>query len=271
MSEQISRRPFELLRREWPVVSRGAMQERFTAWQEAEPALARFADAAALVSFLHGAAPYEQKDAVLLALLSRARFEPLAGRVALEAIRPGLLGLLARLPRHDDETHEQAQALILAAAWQRIRRYPVERRPRRVAANLLLDTLHETTRALREPARDAADTLPWSALAEQTAEAEGEDVDGDVEELMRRAVRAGALSGTEAELVLASRIDGVSLHDLARRTGASYNTIKLRRQRAEWRLFVFLGVRPVPKRGGPGRSVVARVTGSGPTDPVGGR
>jgi DNA-directed RNA polymerase specialized sigma24 family protein len=268
MSEEINRRPLELLVREWPLALRGPLHERFASWRDAEPALCRFTDAAAVVRFLQGPAAYEQKDAVLLALLVRARFEPLAGRVVLEAIRPGLLGLLVRLRRRD-AARDEAQAVMLAAAWRRIRGYPIERRPKRVAANLLLDTLHDTTRELGSLAREASRVLARDASAlEQEAPAE---VDGDVDALLDGAVLAGALSRSEAELILASRIDGVSLRELASAAGASYNTIKLRRQRAERRLFVFLGVRPVPQRGGSGRSVVARVTGNGPTGLVGGR
>jgi DNA-directed RNA polymerase specialized sigma24 family protein len=269
MSDLMSTRPLELLARDWPVVLRGPLRRRFAAWCEAEPALARFTDAGAVVRFLQGAGCFEQKDAALLALLVRARFEALAGRVVLEAIRPGLLGLLGRLPR-EPAWREEAQAVMLAAAWRRIRRYPVERRTQRVAANLLLDTLHDTTRAIGKLASAAAGTAPWSALAEKHVAAD-EQVDGDVDALLDDAVKAGAISGVEAELILASRIDGASLHALAHAAGVSYNTMKLRRQRAERRLFVFLGVRPVPQRGGSGRSVVARVTGSGPAGPVGGQ
>ncbi|HXM87491.1 MAG TPA: sigma-70 family RNA polymerase sigma factor [Solirubrobacteraceae bacterium] len=239
---------------------------RFRARQANEPELKRFADAGALVRFMRAPRSRVEKDAVLRALLSWARDEPLGARVVLETIRPGLLNLSGRLSRNAREK-EELRSIVLLCAWEVIRRYPLGRRPRRVAANLLLDTLKA---ALAELGRESE----WSAMrsfavAESEALSEPEEIDRDVDGLLERAAEAGALSPEEAELILSSRFDGVDLAELARAAGISYNAMKVRRQRAERRLIVFLGYRPVPRGQQNRPSSLARVSGAGPLGPVG--
>lgn len=74
-------------------------------------------------------------DAVLLALLRlHAEGDALAGRAVLQT----MLGKLVRMAVRDPD-HPFAD--YLAAMWERIATYPVDRRRRSVAANLALDSL----------------------------------------------------------------------------------------------------------------------------------
>lgn len=76
-----------------------------------------------------------QPDAVLLALLRlHATGDPLAGRVVVQAMLPKMVRMACR-------DAEAGLPDYLAALWERICAYPLERRPRRIAANLALDTL----------------------------------------------------------------------------------------------------------------------------------
>jgi DNA-directed RNA polymerase specialized sigma24 family protein len=255
------------LESDWQLVLRSpCVSARFRAWRVREPALTRFTDPAALMRFMRATGPRAEKDAVLCALLAWAKDEAIGGRVVLQAIMPGLLNLSARVLRNARERDELWSTIFLAV-WEGIRDYPVTRRPRRVAANLLLDTLHSV---LDELGRESA----WRAMLSdanfhgvETIEDQGEH--SDVDTLLDSAVRAGAVTSEEAEVILASRIDGLELAELARAAGVSYNAMKLRRQRAERRLLVFLGYRPVP-RGQQNRPFsLARVAGVGPLGPVG--
>jgi len=254
------RLPVDILESDWrQALHSPLLRIRFGVWRAAEPALSRFVDAAALVRFMRAPGARAEKDAVLCALLRWARLEPIGSRVVLEAIRPGLLNLSARIMR-DAREREELWSVMFAAVWEGIRRYPLERRPRRVAANLLLDTLHLT---LDELGRESA----WRTVALGNLDSDRrpapEEVDGDVDGLVGDAVRACAISPDEAEVILSSRIDGVDLADLARSAGISYNTMKLRRQRAERRLLLFLGFRPVPRGQQNRPSSLARVAGVG--------
>ena len=85
-----------------------------------------------------------EPDAALAALLAEdAAGCPLAGRVVLQTMLPKLLRMARRDPYAGLDDY-------LAQLWLVIRRYPLARRPRRIAANLSLDTL-KGVRAERGP------------------------------------------------------------------------------------------------------------------------
>lgn len=234
------------------------LRSRFEAWREVEPALWPFADPFALVRFLHTGGSSDAKDAALGTLVARARWEPVAGRVVLEAIMPGLKNLARRLLSDGRRDREEMWSALMASAWGRIRAYPLERRPRRIAANLLLDSLHDTLVALHAARRDPSlvPSLP------ENLEAPPEP--GGVDALLDAAAAAGAISRYEAELILTTRTDGLPLEVLAPLQLASYDTLKHRRHRAERRLRFFLGPRrPVAVPPSPPRRLygVARAAG----------
>jgi DNA-directed RNA polymerase specialized sigma24 family protein len=259
--------PIDTLERDWQQALRSAeLSASFRIWQTKKPILTRFAEPATVVSFARGSSSRADKDAVFGALLIWAKHEAIGARMVLEIIRPGLLNLSARIMR-DSREREELCSMMFLAVWEAIRNYPLARRPRRIAANLLLDTLHQTL--LQSGAESTWRARVSFASVEARDGPCAPEVDGDVDGLLDRAVRAGAVSGEEVELILSSRIDGVELADLARTTGISYNTIKLRRQRAERRLLLFLGYRPVPRRRQNRPSSLARVAGMGSQGPVG--
>ncbi len=258
--------PVDVLESDWQRELHGPLlRGLFRAWQDTEPALSQFKDPATLLRFLRGPGRHADKDAVLCALLSLAQGEPIAGRVVLEAMLPGLKKLAGRI-LIDAREREELWSALMACAWERIRTYPVERRPRKVAANLLLDCLRGTLAALSGARRDpAAQAFPPPHELEAVPVCEG-DVDG----LLAEAIAAGAVSRDEAELILCTRIDGEPLSDLAHSQGVMFDTLKHRRNRAERRLLVFLGCRPVPQRGLRRPFSVARVAGVGPLGLAGG-
>lgn len=210
-------------------------------WGEREPVLRRFGgEPERLFAFLRTEANAE-RDEVFCALLRLAKTEQLAGLVLLEALLPGLKASVGRTLIAAGETDELL-ALMLANAWTLIVGYPVERRPARVAANLLLDIRKQTLRQLprHRPSRS-------EHLAGRDPRAAAAAGGRDLEVPLRRAVSAGALSEAEAELILRTRVDRVPLPRLAEQQRVAYITLYKRRARAERRLLLFLG-RPVKKR-----------------------
>jgi DNA-directed RNA polymerase specialized sigma24 family protein len=203
---------------------------------------------------------------VLCALLEWAKEEPIGGHLVLEALRPGLTSLLRRIARGARE-REELRAMMFASVWEGIRTYPLSRRPRRVAANLLFDAMHRT---LAELGRESAWRGSWAHTGVAVGDAHlAPWVDGDVEALLDQAVSAHAIHAEEAALILATRIDGAALSALAATAGVSYNTMKLRRQRAERRLLLFLGYPAVPRGQQKRPSSFARVAGAGSRGPLG--
>ena len=252
------------LEHEW-VALRRHLARRLLAWGRTEPALARFRSPEELVRFLRQPECWAAKDAALGALLARAREEPLAGRVVLEAILPGLKRTAERVIL-DARDRKELWQLLLACAWEQIRTYPLERRPARIAANLLLDARR---RALDEFARERRprSELPSAPLAVPAARA---DLDTDIDALLDRSVAAGAITHGEAELILRTRIDRLSVAAVADELGLPYITAYMRRQRAERRLLLFLGYRPVKKPARNPHCSSARVVGDGLTGSAGG-
>lgn len=246
--------PVDQLDREWRQLSSGSLRSKLSEWAEHEPALAPFVDPATLIRFLRSPGPWTVRDALLRALLFRARVDPLAGRVVLEALLPGLKRVAERVIL-DARDRDELWSLLLACAWERIRTYPLERRPSRIAANLLLDTRRKTLdEFLRERARTrfrpddvkaprarrgaAQQEFPAALLSTVPSRPQAQ---GDVDALLGAAVEAGAISKYEAELIARTRIDGVALHELAAAAEVAYHTLNVRRIRAERRLLLFLG------------------------------
>jgi DNA-directed RNA polymerase specialized sigma24 family protein len=230
------------LDREWTHVAGAGIARQLPDWQRREPTLACFAAPNALLQFLHSA-PAAETDRPLLALLRIARHDRLAGRLLLQVFLPALKTQSERIVSPAGRRDELWE-LLLFHAWETICCYPLTRR-RRVAANLVLQVLHETTRELHQRScpHDHEPLLPehelWPAA---TA-----DVD-DRESRVEAAVAIGAISEGDAELVLCTRVDGIRLPLLADMLGVSYGALRKRRQRAEAALRATLaGGRDVPK------------------------
>jgi DNA-directed RNA polymerase specialized sigma24 family protein len=228
--------PVDIFERDWQRELNGPqLRSRFAAWREAEPALSSFQNPLAVLRFLRRAGSSARKDEVLCALLRRAHWEPIAGRVVLEAMLPGLKKLAGRL-LIDVRDREELWSVLLSSAWERIRTYPVQQRPRRVAANVLLDSMRGTLATLSSARRDPA-ALGCKLPGELVAAPAHEGVDA----VLDRAVAAGAVSRDEADLILATRTDDVSLRAFAEVEGTSFVMVRQRRSRAERRLRFFLG------------------------------
>jgi DNA-directed RNA polymerase specialized sigma24 family protein len=254
--------PVSALEREW----RAQAAQRPPAWWKHDPALARFATPAALIRFLREPHAAALEDRVLLALVSHVDPAGLARRTALIAVLPALKNLVRRLAGGDGDRDELWE-IVLAQAWEQIAAYPVARRPRRVAANLRMDTLKTSLRELRARRGDQSELTATGFVRAYAATRDGGE---GVEELLARAVVARTIGAGDALLIAATRVDGVSLAAAAVAVGVSYNTAKVRRQRAERRLLEFLGYGRVP-RGAQDRPLSgARVVGDGLSDLAGG-
>jgi len=258
--------PVDIFERDWQrELAGGALAEHLRRWRELEPVLWPFTRPAGLVRYLGPSTPAAQKDEVLCALLRRAREDPLAARLILQTLLPGLkrrVGLVLIDARERDELW----SAVLYRAWRRIRGYPVERLPRYVAANLTLSAVRDGLRML-EKERDLARRTTGESAPEPLDRDPGES---DIDALLERAVRDGAITDAESELIVRTRIDGVPLVRYASAKGHGYDALRIARRRAERRLLLYLGAgnvhRDVFGSGGRfGLSVVLGSSGEGPT------
>ena len=159
-------------------------------------------------------------DAVVVALVS--------------CLEPGLRSIVRRAGMHpaDEDAWSEATTILL----ERVARYDLARRPNRVAANLLLDTLHGLVKwSRRERHRRNVELLAEAPPPAATAG----DI-GSSHDVVAEAVAAGVLTRVDGRIVTATRIDGVPLGDVAVLVGLSYEAAKKRRQRAEASLVAWL-------------------------------
>lgn len=184
--------------------------------------------------FVRAAHPADA-DRVLLALVRRAvAGDALAARVLLQLLLPGTRALARRWWALGDPDERAAAAVT--AVYHRIRHYPIERRPGRVAANILLDAAQELRRAVPKlVATPSADPAAQAAVLERTWTAHGSVEHPAVEltEVLADAVAAGVVERDDAELIARSRIGGQRVADIAQHRGLRPRTLWDRRQRAE--------------------------------------
>lgn len=178
-------------------------------------------------------------DRACAALAARAPVDETAARVLLQVLRPGLRSLGRRLAlgaSFDDVDHE-----LLALAWERIRTYRVDRRPRSVAANILLDVRKAYVRGVLEPDRGRLEHLPES-LWPTSPSAEHEAIEAFGPSLRRAhahlvdAVGRRTITAASAAVIWRTRVQQDDDADVAAELGVEVRTMQRRRQRAERRL-----------------------------------
>lgn len=180
-------------------------------------------------------------DRTCAALARRAGTDAAAARTLLQILRPGLRSLGRRLALGG--SFEDVDQELVALAWERIRTYPIHRRPASIAGNILLDVRKHYVRAVLDPdARSTPlDDLPpdqWPAAPS----AEHEALDAHLPSLRRAhahlaaAVDRGAITATSAAVVWRTRIQQDSDDKVAAELGVGLRTLQRRRQRAERQL-----------------------------------
>jgi len=215
---------FDALDRDWAVLVASAAARAGMARWESDPTLGAFSDLASVVGTLRDAASPEQANRILRALIERAETDDLAARTVLQALIPGLVNMSKRLGR--GQLDEDLQAQVVTEAIERIRRYPLARRPRAIAANVIQDVLGRICRARREDPR-GDEARPVEPPADPSVE---------VCELVEEALAAGRLRRCDAELLLSVAIGNDTLRRRAAREGLTYAAMHERWRRARNRL-----------------------------------
>ena len=232
----MSRSVFDALDRNWArVVSSPDAATALERWRS-DPAL----DGPDLDTLVEGvwAATRAEADRAHAALAARAPFDPVAARVLLQVLRPGLRNLGRRLAlggAFDDVDHE-----LVALAWEQIRTYRVDRRPAAVAANILLDVRKRYVRAVLGTSDR---TVSLDHVAEQrrpaVPSAEHEALDAEVPSLRQAharlvaAVERGAITAQSAAVVWRTRVQQDDDAEVAAELGVGVRTLQRRRQRTE--------------------------------------
>lgn len=174
-------------------------------------------------------------DRILTLLAARAvEGDELAARVLLQLLLPGTRRLARKWWALGTDAEREAAAV--AAVYDRIRCYPIARRPAKIAANVLLDAAE----LLRRQVPRRGDTFFFENVDDRVAIEEESHPAVELLHIVRDAVAKNLIRRDDAELVVASRIAGRRMVDLARERGAAVRTVQKHRKRAE-RVLVQLG------------------------------
>lgn len=209
------------LDQEWAAIS--SRTAEVGCWASRRPALEHCRDLAEVL-----AAVRANPDAVLGALLSESvRGSQLAARTVLQA----MLGKVVLMARADDRVGPDS---YLVAMWECIHRYPIDRRPAHIAANLALDA-RKLARRDDGPAR----TAPWppgrefAQLVDRRLLSDRLDHGRDVSvltagDVIRAALELELIDTAASSLLIDVYARGLTSRDAARRHETSPGMVRRR-------------------------------------------
>jgi hypothetical protein len=169
-------------------------------------------------------------DQVLATAVRRAATDEAAARLVLQRILPGLLAIARRRARFSNQVPADVLHDIVATAWIAIRTFPIERRPCRIAANLVRDAeylLYVKNDRVRHVDETASATLPDLAPATAATSTAAEIV-----ELLADG-RAAGLDPNHLALFGRLALTDVSVGDLATELAITPRTVLNRRRAVE--------------------------------------
>ncbi len=207
-------------------------------WAAAEPDLAGWRDLEDLRAAVHRRGDPALSDRLLSALVRLAAVDGhddrLAARVVLQLMVPGAVRLARLLvPLAGDGA--TALGTVFAELAIGIRTYPWRRRPRHVAANLLLDSRQRLVRRYQRTRRESPVGLDFER---EVTDPDGEHAEAavSVRDLLTWARRRGILDDFEARLLVANHLQDIPLAQLASRLGRSRSRLFATRAAAHARL-----------------------------------
>lgn len=191
---------------------------------------------------LEGGLPMAAADRVLADVVARAANDALAARIVLQRLVPGLVLAAVRRTAGRPGQRQGLFDELAATAWVVIRTYPLDRRPIKIAVNLLRDAEYHT--CVRPVRLRAASEVPVDEpfdLVERHAQVDGRPVERgrsateEVAEVLDAGVRAG-LPADDLGLVRRLYLEGRSTADVAAELGVTPRTVYNRKMAALARL-----------------------------------
>jgi len=225
---------FNQLDHEWGHLLTGRRLDRALArWHTVEEPLSGFGRIRDLLDLLEDqAADPERQSEVLLALLRLAPSDELAARLVLQRFIPPLKSIAGwKQPLRQTDW----AAMVVSAAHEVIVTYPVERRPRRVAANIVWDVRKRMYTALTEQRRwmqelsvgePDEDALVVPDIAERYEAAD----------LLEWAASRCRVPREIAQLIVLTRSVGFQIEELAEHRSVPSARLRQRRWRCEQRI-----------------------------------
>lgn len=218
----------DALEREWRLMNRSGQAGRASAkWDD--PILGRFDGPPAIIEFVQERGHPAENDSVFRPLVQLARHDDLAARTVLHALMPGIRSLVRQYGWASSP--DEVTSATVAAALDHIRCYPVTRRPGRIAANILGDTRNVLHRQFTK--NSDVVVAPEELISEHDRAATSPTSAHELVTVVRSAVEAGEMSRRDADLIIATRVFGVPINDIASTLNAKPQSLRTQRRRSE--------------------------------------
>jgi len=201
--------------------------------------LARYGDATALLGAVgrEGGLPMAVADQVLATLVRVGREDALAARIALQRVVPGLVRAADRRTAGHHDRRQRVFDDLVANAWLVIRGYPLERRPTKIAVNVLRDaeylTFARPARLRSATERPVAVGADWRRLAPCGLDGRPEDhtdAAAELADVLARAATAG-VDRRDVAMLGSVVLGGWSAGEIAQRFSVTTRTVRNRRVR----------------------------------------
>lgn len=213
-------------------------------WADREPALAGCQDLHQLHAEVHDRSRPEAADRRLAALIRWAAIDGgddlLAARTVLQLLLPGAVRLSQQVRSMVPEPGEELP-VVVSELTVGIRTFPWQRRPRRIAANLLLDARQRISRRHERHRREV--TIGLDPYPRPPAVHDGHAV-AELQDLIGWAVRTEVLTIFEARLLVAWHVAQLPMSKLVAAFGKSRSALFQSRALAESKLRHALPGRP---------------------------
>lgn len=168
-------------------------------------------------------------DQVLARLVRHAADDQLAARIVLQRVLPPIIAIARRRGKTCGGGFDEAMGSVLSHVWEVIRTYPIERRPAKIAANIVRDTEYfafvraNRRRPLHIPVDDMSDSTAMQFATDSRGNSMRNGTDrGDMTSsvLLRELLREAQASKLSAgSLRVLEELSDCSLSDFAEQRG----------------------------------------------------
>lgn len=179
--------------------------------------------------------PMAEADQVLARVVALAATDDDAARVVVQRILPGIVNVAARRSRQSAGDRQALFDELMSALWVLVRTFPLERRPAKIAVNLLRDAEYMT--CVRPYRLRSVDTVPLDHQLERPGHLDARLLDefidptDEVVDLLAMGKAAG-LADSDLRLLSELHVRGRRVDDLATELGVTARTIRNRRHAA---------------------------------------
>ncbi len=209
------------------------IEDAFQGWKEDQPALEGFEGVEELIRFCRNRNDdlLHEKNRVIAAVCAEAAQDDDEAGLLLVWLFIGifrnLAGRIGECPLSPDELESE----MLAAFWEEVRRAEEEK----LVGNLFYAVKHRLWEAIREKRAELSRRSDFNLEP-----AGASPFVNNPALVVERAAKEGVLSAADAELVIATRLEDLSVEDFVRKHGLSLEGTHKRRQRAEQKLIDWL-------------------------------